>query len=158
LISFSQEFEFDRPAEDVWPYLIALEKMPLWADGVVEIRQLTPGDPGVGTEYRVRRARAGQDYGFRGVISSLEDGRSVTLTFRDGPHEDSRATYAVESLDGGRSRVNYTVHGNFRGPLRLLGPILPVIGRWVARKDLQRLQHRMAAGLPPNSDEPTPKA
>ena len=55
MFRLSQSLEMDRPAAEVWPYLIAFEQVPLWEHGVVEVRQVTPGLPDIGTEISARR-------------------------------------------------------------------------------------------------------
>src|SRR6185503_2449396 len=61
VFTFSQSRDVDQPASTVWTYLIAFEQVPLWEHGVLEVRQLTPGDPGVGTEITARRVYAGRE-------------------------------------------------------------------------------------------------
>jgi hypothetical protein len=145
-----------QAAATVWEYLIAFEQVPLWEHGVNEVRQVTPGEPVVGTEITARRVYAGRETRLEGQIRSIEPGRSATLALRGGPHIESLVTYAVEPLDEGRSRVTYSATGRLRGPLRLLQPILPAIGRAEARKNLARLERRIIAGIPPRSETPTP--
>jgi uncharacterized membrane protein len=45
-----QSCEIGRSAEVVWAYLIALEQVPLWEHGVVDVRLGQPGPPQLGTE------------------------------------------------------------------------------------------------------------
>ena len=155
---FSQSLEIDRAAPEVWAYLIAFEQVPLWEHGVVEVRQITPGPPKVGTEVFARRIYAGRETQLSGSITAFEDGRSATMALRGGPHDESIVQYAVEPIDADRSLVTYSAWGNLGGPLRLLHPILPAIGRAEARKNLVRLKRRIDAGIPPRSDSPTPPA
>jgi carbon monoxide dehydrogenase subunit G len=144
------------PASTVWEYLLAFEQVPLWEHGVNEVRQLTPGDPVIGTLITARRVYAGRETQLSGEVVAIEPGRSATLSLRGGPHVESRVTYAVEPLGEARSRVTYSATGHLRGPLALLQPILPAVGRAEARKNLARLERRIAAGIPPRSTAPTP--
>ncbi len=156
MFNFSQTMEIDRPGRDFWPYLIAFEQVPLWEHGIVEVRQPSPGPPGVGTELFARRIYAGRETRLRGVITAFEDGRSATKSLRGGPHDESVVQYAVEPIDADRSLVTYSARGNLIWPLRFLHPILPAIGRAEARKNLARISRRIDAGIPPRSDTPTP--
>jgi hypothetical protein len=156
--SFSQSLEFDRSASEVWPYLIAFEQVPLWEHGILEVRQVSPGPPAVGTEVSARRIFAGRETRLRGVITAFEDGRSATMSLRGGPLGESIVEYAVEPIDADRSLVTYSARGSLVRPLRFLHPILPAIGRAEARKNLASLNRRIEAGIPPRSDTPTPPA
>lgn len=147
---------FAWPADVVWPYLVAFEQVPLWEHGVLEVRQLTPGEARVGTEVSARRLYAGKEAVLRGRIVSLVPGREATMELDGGPLQGTRATYAVAPLTDGSSVVTYIGEVGLRGPTRLLAPVVPFLGRRETRKNLRRLQRRIAAGIPPTSDEPTP--
>lgn len=157
MFAFSQSRDMEQAASTVWEYLIALEQVPLWEHGVNEVRQLTPGEPAVGTAIDARRIYAGRETHLVGQVVAIEPGRSATLALRGGPHLESLVTYAVEPLGEGRSRITYSATGRLRRPLSLLEPILPPIGRAEARKNLARLERRIVAGIPPRSMEPTPE-
>jgi carbon monoxide dehydrogenase subunit G len=158
MFSFSQSLEIDRPATEVWQYLIAFEQVPLWEHGIVEVRQITPGPPVVGTEISARRIYGGREVSLAGRIVAFEDGRSATMSLRGGPHVEALVEYAVEPVEAGRSVVTYRATGNLIRPLRFLHPILPAVGRAEARKNLVKLKRRIEGGIPPRSSEPTPAA
>ena len=152
----TEAIDIERPAAVVWPYLIAFEQVPTWEENVVEVRQLTPGDPVVGTEITARRLYGGRQETVRGVISEYLPGRSATMTIRGGPVAVSHATYAVDPIDQSRCRVVFSVRATMNGPFRLLHPILPWIGRPGVRRNLARLNRRVMADIPPRSDAATP--
>jgi len=156
VFTFSQSRDMEQPASTVWDYLVALEQVPLWEHGVNEVRQLAPGDLAIGTPISARRVYAGRETHLRGEVVTVEPGRSATLALRGGPHVESLVTYAVEPRGEGRSRVTYSAKGHLKGPLSLLQALLPAIGRAEARKNLARLERRIAAGIPPRSMKPTP--
>lgn len=157
MFTFSESREMAQPAATVWEYLIAFEQVPLWEHGVNEVRQITPGAPVIGTAISARRVYLGREAHLAGEVRAIEPGRSATLALRGGPHVESLVTYAVEPLGEGRSRVTYSAEGTLRGPLQLLQPILPAVGRVEARKNLARLERRIAAGIAPRSDRATPQ-
>jgi hypothetical protein len=156
MFSFRESLEFDVPASAVWPYLVAFEQVPLWEHGVLEVRVLTPGPVMVGTRIAARRIYAGRENQLEGSVVEFVDGRSATIALRGGPHVESRVTYEVDPIESRRARVTYRATGQLQGPLRLLDPILPMVGRAEARKNLARLRRRIAAGIPPVADLPTP--
>jgi hypothetical protein len=151
MFSFSQSLEFDHPASEVWPYLIAFEQVPLWEHGIVEVRQVSPGPPGVGTEVFARRIYVGRNTRLAGRIIAFEDGRFATMSLRGGPLDEADVQYAVEPIDDHRSVVTYSARGRLIRPLRFLHPMLPAIGRAEAQKNLAKLGRRIGAGIPPRS-------
>jgi len=156
MFHFSEWVEFGWPASDVWPYLLAFEQVPLWEQRVVEVRQLTSGEPRVGTEIMARRIYGGRQSILRGVISDYHPGRSATIALEGGPLGQASVCYAVEPLTARTSVVTYSASGSLRGPLRLLHPLAPAMGRNQTRINLARLQRSIDAGIPPTSSEPTP--
>jgi hypothetical protein len=150
---FSQSLRIDRPAELVWQYLVAFEQVPLWEQGVLEVRQLSPGPPAVGTEIFARRIYAGREARLAGRIVAFDVGRSATMSLHGGPLQEALVEYAVEPTDAKRSVVTYRGQGSLIAPLRFLHPILPAIGRAEARKNLARLKERIEASIPPRSSE-----
>ncbi|MDP9483015.1 MAG: hypothetical protein M3P84_07315, partial [Chloroflexota bacterium] len=81
---------------------------------------------------------------------------SATMALRGGPLDEVYVEYAVEPLDDHRSVVNFRSRGNLIRPLRFLHPVLPMIGRAEARKNLAKLKRRIEAGIPPTSPETMP--
>jgi Polyketide cyclase / dehydrase and lipid transport len=153
-----ESIEIDRPASVVWPYLIAFEQVPRWEEGVIEVRQLTAGEPVVGTRIEARRVYGGRVSVVQGVISAYEPGRAATMAITGGPVAVGHSQYAVHPIDDERCQVVFSVRATMRGPMRLLHPILPAIGRSGVRRNLARLRRRVLAGIPPGSDMPTPVA
>lgn len=145
MFSFSESMEFEWPADVVWPFLIALEDVPLWEEGVLEVRQLDPGEVVVGTRVIARRSYGGRIEQVHGEIVALRRGSSATMTLHGGPIDEAQATYSVEPIDGGRSRVTYTGSGRLKGPARLLTPLVPLLGRRTTRRNLERLRRRIAS-------------
>jgi hypothetical protein len=149
VFSFSQSLQIDHPAPLVWTYLVAFEQVPLWEHGVLEVGQVSPGAPTVGTEIFARRIYVGRETELTGRIVAFNDGRSATMSLRGGPLDEAFVEHAVEPVDASRSVVTYRARGNLIRPLRFLHPILPVIGRAEARKNLASLRRRIDAGIPP---------
>ena len=158
MLTYSASLDLDQPASTVWEYLIALEQQPLWEAALLEMRQVTPGEPVVGAAFEARRRYGRQEARHEAQIAAIEPGRSVTITQRGGPVTESRFTYAVDRLGDGRSRITYRTEAQLRGLARLLQPILPWVGRAEVRRNLTALERRIAAGIPPRSDTPTPDA
>jgi len=156
VFTFSQSLEIERLAEIVWPYLAALEQVPLWEHGILDVKQVDDGPLFVGMRFTGGRIYAGRATHLEGDVRTLEEGRSMTAALRGGPHVESLVTYTVDPVGADRCRVTYSATGQLRFPLNLLDPIFPAIGRAETRKNLARLRRRILAGIPPTSSTPTP--
>ena len=152
MFRLSERATLDHPASVVWRYLVAFEQVPLWEGGVVEVRQVTPGPPQIGAEMFARRIYGGRESRLSGSITAFEDGRSATMQLAGGPLAEAYVQYTVEPLDDSRSIVTYSAWGSLVGPLRILHPILPALGRSQTRKNLAKLARRIDSGTPPTSD------
>jgi uncharacterized protein YndB with AHSA1/START domain len=151
-----QSRDMPFPAPLVWTYLIALEQVPLWEHGVPEVRFVSGGPPRLGSRLTARRIYGGREVVLEGEVVAYEEGVSATIALRGGPHRESRVTYEVRPLARDRSTVTYRAVVGVRPPLSLLGPLLPALGRAETRRNLERLERRIAAGIPPGSNLPTP--
>lgn len=143
--SFSSSQGIDRPAADVWAALIDFPNVPKWERGPVEVRQVSPGPPGVGTRLVARRIFAGRESLLESVITEWDPSRSATMALTGGPLRDVRVTYAVEPDGPAGSVVTFRGEGTLRMPLSWLTPLIPFIGRAVARRNLQRLKGMLEA-------------
>lgn len=90
MFSFSSSLRIDYPANVIWAYLVAFEQVPLWERGVVEVRQVTPGQPEVGTRITARPIYAGPEtvlaaHGGRPVVARHAVWRESLLPARNGP-------------------------------------------------------------------------
>jgi carbon monoxide dehydrogenase subunit G len=146
----SERIEIDRPASVVWPYLIAFEQVPRWERGVLEVRRVTPGAAGSGTEVSARRVFGGRTTTVTGRIIGFEDGRSATMSLRGGPIDEVFVEYAVDPANDGRSVVTYRASGDLVRPLRFLHPLAPRAGRADARANLAALKARVESGVAPD--------
>ena len=142
MFEIRQSALLDHPADVVWAYLVAFEQVPGWEHGVLEVRRLADGPPRVGDPITARRIYAGREAHLEGEIIELEPSRAATLLLRGGPLVETRVRYSVAPSGEGRSIVTYTADGRFRGPLRLIEPIAPWLGRAEVRRNLAKLGRR----------------
>ncbi len=156
MFRISQGMEIERPAEVVWPYLAALEQVPLWEHGIIDVKQIDRGPLFVGMRFTAGRIYAGRATHLDGDVRIVEEGHFLTAALRGGPHVESVVTYTVDPVGVDRCRVTYSATGRLRFPLSLLDPLFPAIGRAETRKNLARLRRRILAGIPPTSNAPTP--
>ncbi len=137
------------PAAEAWAMLIDFPNVPAWEDGVLEVRQTSPGSPTVGTTLVARRAYGPWKTNVDCRITDWQDDRSVTMEILGGPTRRATARYAVEPVGDDACRVTYSGSGELRPLLVWLSPIIPSVGRRLVRGNLARLKHRLEeAGRP----------
>ena len=146
-----EQIVVDRPAGVVWPYLIAFEQVPLWEQDVVEVR-IPGGEASLGSEVVARRRYGPRVSEVRGEITDWQPGRSATMRLRGGPLAHGDATYAVDPIDEGHSRVTYTTDAALVGALRLMHPLAAGAGARIARTNLAALKRRVESGIDPRSN------
>ncbi len=132
------------PSETVWRYLIDFPNVPTWEDGVLEVRQTTPGAARVGTMLVARRVYAGRESLVDCRIVEWDEGRSVTMVIEGGPVRTATVSYAVESSGPAACVVTYTSDVTLRGPLGLLTPLIRLVGKRLVDGNLERLERRIA--------------
>ena len=132
------------PASAAWAHLIDFPNVPAWEDGVLEVRQTSPGAPGIGTELVARRVYAGRESRVDCRIVDWQEGRAVTMVIEGGPVRSATVSYAVEPAGDRRSVVTYTSDVTLRSPLGLLTPLIAMVGRRLVAANLERLEARIA--------------
>ena len=139
----------DRPAVEVWTVLVDFPSVPRWEDGVLEVRQTSPGPAALGTTFIARRVFAGRETAMDCRIIEWQDGRSVTMEISGGPVRRAAARYSVEPAGDRASRVVYSIRGELQPRLTWLTPLVPLMGRRLVRSNLVRLERivRDGAGL-----------
>src|SRR5689334_15169430 len=75
--------EIERPMEQVFDYLSDLRNMTAWAQGVIEVQQMTPEAVGLGAAYR---------------IVALVAGRRVTTPIKITQYEPRRIYASLSTL------------------------------------------------------------
>jgi len=156
MFHFGESLEIERPASTVWSYLAALEQVPTWEHGILEVRVLTPGPVRAGSEISAGRVYAGRAVKLSGSVTEWEEGRAGTIELRGGPLALAIVRYSVEPLDDTRCRVTYAASGQLSGGLRFFERLAPASGIAETRKNLARLRRRILLGIPPTSSRDTP--
>lgn len=116
--------EIDRPVTDVFATVADTGNFADWNPTITSSRQLTPGDPGIGTraEWRLK--------GFGAVTQELrefEPGRRIRIVplmrSLGGGHR-----FTFTDL-GGRTRVDHELEMIPKGIFKLMGPMMTRTGR-----------------------------
>lgn len=142
---FSSNILINRPLTEVWRILIDFPHMPSWEQGVVEVRQVPPGAPGLETRFVVRRIYLGRETLIEGRISAWENLRGATMALRGGPLHHASVRYAVEPARSEQTVVTYTAEAELRPALKVLTPLMPALGRAGAKQNLATLKRLLEA-------------
>ena len=140
---FTETVRIDRPAQAVWALLIDFPNVPSWEDGVLEVRQTSPGEPAVGTTFVARRTFGGRETLIDCRITAWEAEHLVTMELIGGVVRRASVTYAVERTGDGACDVTYSTQGQMRTLLAWATPFIPVIGRRLIRGNLARLAEQL---------------
>ena len=130
----------DRPAAEVWDVLVDFPNVPLWEDGVLEVRQTSDGRPALGTTFVARRVFGGRESMVDCRIIERESGRVATMEIIGGPVRRAAARYLVEPTSESACRVEYSINGELQPRLAWLTPLIPLMGRRLVRSNLARLE------------------
>jgi carbon monoxide dehydrogenase subunit G len=147
LFRLTETVHIDRPTAEVWSLLTDFPRVPAWERDVLEVRQTSPGPPGVGTTLAARRVYGGRETIVDCRILEWQADRSVTMEIVGGPTRRTSATYAIEPIDDHACQVTYSVEGEMRPLLAWLTPVIPAMGRRLVRVNLASLK-RLAEGAP----------
>ena len=137
-ISISDTVEINRPAREVFAYLIDLNNDPKWQIGIEEAKYTSEGPVAVGSTGVHRAGGIGMtmDYGWE--LTEYEEPRRVEWQFTSGPFTGNDG-YTLESTPGG-TRLTHAAELQAHGLWRLLTLVAGGIFAKQARNDLQNLK------------------
>jgi uncharacterized membrane protein len=144
MIDVETAVEISRPVPEVFAFVADQTNAPKWQKGLHEVRRLTDGPIGVGSEHEFVRRFAGREIASRNRFVAFEDERYVRFEIPEG-WLSGEASYLAEPAPGGTrltSRMQFRARG--RGAL-----LEPVLGRLLARdsrRDEQRLKRLLEGG------------
>ncbi len=118
-----------RPVEDVFAYVTAVESMPEWRGDVAEAAQLTDGPIRVGSRVRAAGQFLGRPLGIVVEVTQLEPGATFAYRPVSGPLR-THNVYRFQSEAGG-TQVTVTDEIKLGG---ILGILEPVMARMVRRQ------------------------
>jgi hypothetical protein len=121
VIKVEKSTVIDRSSDDVFAYVADQANAVQWQSGIVEIRRLTDGPPGVGTKHAIVRTLMGKQMAVENEYVAYEPGRLVTFRATSGPA--LLASYTVESTAAG-TRLTCIIELNVTGFLSLAEPLV----------------------------------
>ena len=144
MIDLELTVEISRPVAAVFAFVADQTNAPRWQDGLAEVRRLTGGPLGVGTEHEFIRRFAGRELATRNRFVSFEQDRYVQFEIPAG-WLTGRASYLTEPSPSGTiltSRIQLRAHG----PATLVEPVLARLLARDARNDDARLKRLLEDG------------
>ncbi len=123
MISVESSIEIERPAGEVFAFVADQTNAPQWQDGLAEVRRVTTGPIGVGTEHAFVRRFAGRRIESRNRFTRFEPGRFVEFEIPEG-WLTGTASYRVDQVASGGCRLTSRMDFRIRGPLKLVSPLL----------------------------------
>jgi uncharacterized membrane protein len=127
-----------RPVEEVFAYVIAVESMPDWRGDVAEAVQLTDGPFGVGTRIRAGGRFLGRPLGIVVEVTELEPGARFAYRPVSGPLR-THNVYVFESKAVG-TQITLTDEIELTGVFGLLEPLMARVIRRQYEANLGRLK------------------
>ncbi|GAA3229035.1 hypothetical protein GCM10017691_20740 [Pseudonocardia petroleophila] len=128
----------DRAPAEVFAFVADQTNAPRWQQGLHEVRRLTPGPIGVGSEHMFVRRFAGRELQAVNRFVRFEPPRIVEFEIPDG-WVSGRASYVVESR-GAATLLLGRMEFRAAGWGRMLEPLLARVLARDARRDDERLK------------------
>ena len=150
MIDLETTTEISRPVAEVFAYVAEQTNAPQWQDGLQEVRRLTEGPIGVGSQHQFIRRFAGREVASRNRFVAFEEGRYVRFVIPEG-WLTGEASYLTEPSPSGTvltSRMQFHAHGF----AALLEPLLSRLLARDTRRDAERLKQLLErAESPPGT-------
>ncbi|WP_258805093.1 SRPBCC family protein [Pseudarthrobacter sp. NS4] len=131
--------ELRAPASKVFDFVADNTNAPKWQSGIDEIRRVTPGPLGVGTEHELTRRFAGMKIVGRNHFTAYEPGRFVAFEIPSGKMIGV-ASYLVEPTGPNSCRLISNVDFQVAGLARFAVPLLKLLFKRDDQKALAKLK------------------
>jgi len=155
VIIVESTLDIDRPSTEVFGFVADQTNAPSWQHGLHEVRRMTDGPIGIGTEHVFVRRFAGRQIESRNRFTRYEPDRLVHFEIPDG-WLTGQASYLVEPHGSGRCRLTSRMQFQVAGPAAFASPLLARILARDSRRDEAALKalleirnrHSANGGLP----------
>ena len=145
MIDVTTSVEIARPVQEVFGFVADQTNAPQWQTGLHEVRRLTDGPIGVGTEHEFVRTFAGRRVASRNRFVAFEPGRYVRFEIPSG-WITGTASYRTEVSQSAGTVLTSRMEFRVRAPLSLLEPVLCRLLAKDSRRDEQRLKTLLEQG------------
>lgn len=135
MISVETHLDIKRPAADVFAFVSDQTNAPRWQNGLHEVRRLTDGPIGVGTEHAFVRRFAGRLIESRNRFTQYDEVRRfVEFEIPEGALT-GRASYSVAPTGESTCRLTSRMDFTASGLMRLATPLLTRVLRRDSERD-----------------------
>jgi hypothetical protein len=110
-----------RPSHEVFAFVADQTNAARWQSGIVEVRRLTDGPPGVGTRHTFTRTLMGRRMTGENEYVAFEPGKQVAFRTTSGPR--LLASYAVTAMPEG-TRLTATIEMDVSGIMSVAEPLV----------------------------------
>lgn len=139
MIDLTTRIEIARPVPEVFAFVADQTNAPQWQTGLHEVRRLTAGPVGVGSEHEFVRTFAGRRFASRNRFVAFEPDRFVEFEIPAG-WITGTASYRTEALGATGTVLVSRMEFRVRGPLSLVEPVLSRVLAKDTRRDERRLK------------------
>jgi uncharacterized protein YndB with AHSA1/START domain len=122
VIHAEKSIVIERPLADVFAYVGDQRNAPRWQPGLVEVRRLTDGPPGVGTRHTFVRSFVGRRLEANNEYTAYEPDRKITFRTTSGPMP-LEASYLFVAVPEG-THLTSTIDMNATGFVGLAEPLI----------------------------------
>jgi uncharacterized protein YndB with AHSA1/START domain len=139
------QVEIERPAAQVFPHLVASERRMRWMGALKESKQVTDGQPAVGTRFEDVFEEAGQRFEVEAEIVELRPPELIKLELKGSAFE-SVVAQMLEERDG-KTLVKTTIDTEYHSALaRLMSGVVTGHAQKQLEEDLERLKSLLEGG------------
>ena len=137
MIRVNKSTVIERTPGEVFDFVADQTNAIRWQSGIVEIRRLTDGPPGVGTKHVFVRTLMGKRMTGENEYTEFEPGHRVTFRTTSGP--GLLASYIVEPVKDG-ARLTATMELDVSGLMSVAEPLIAATLRRDVDANLVRLK------------------
>jgi len=140
----TSSIEINRPAAEVFDYVADMSNNTEWQNGQVRCTWTSEPPLRLGSTYDQEAKFLGKSILSSFTVTEYEPGRCIRIVSNGGTM-DIDVTRNVEPVTDTSCVVSAVVRGDPPAPMRILGPLLPIIVRGSVNKDYQRLKAHLEA-------------
>jgi uncharacterized protein YndB with AHSA1/START domain len=122
MINAEKSMVINRPIAEVFAYVGDQRNTPNWQSGLVDVKRLTDGPPGVGTRHTIVRSFMGRKMEASNEYVAYEPGRRITFKTISGPVL-LEASYLFEPVADG-TKLTSKIQMDAKGFMSLAEPLI----------------------------------
>ncbi len=146
MVKHELSIKINRPIKEVFDYVANLQNGPQWQSGLFEVRQLTQGSPGMGTQFTAVRKFLGKKLEAVTEIVGYEPNSKLAIKSASGsvPFEES---YLFESTADG-TKLSTVLELHTAGLMGLAEPMIAGSLKREMEADFGNLKQLLESRIP----------